>query len=91
MSTENQFKNALHLRAEGEYAILEIEVEKGKWVQLIKERLDSPFSHIIDPLGIQRAIENYNVSKNKTSSEPPIVVPKWIQEWNQSGSDKYPL
>lgn len=44
------------LRAEGEYAILEMEVEKGKWVELIRERLDTPFSHIIEPAGIQSAI-----------------------------------
>jgi hypothetical protein len=49
-------ENALHLRAEGDNVILEIEVN-GKWVLLIKERMDSPFSHIIEPLGIQRQIE----------------------------------
>lgn len=48
---------ALWLVAEGEYAILKMEVRKGEWVELIKERLDSPFSHIIEPLGIERAIE----------------------------------
>lgn len=48
--------NALHLFAEGNYAILKIEVN-GKWVELIKERLDSPFSHIIEPIGIKRAVE----------------------------------
>lgn len=57
MSTEIIFKNALHLRAEGDYAILEIEVN-GKWIELVRERLDSPFSHIIEPAGIQSAIEN---------------------------------
>lgn len=48
-------KGALHLRAEGDYAILEIETEKG-WVELIRERLDSPFSHIIEPAGIEGRI-----------------------------------
>jgi hypothetical protein len=56
---ETQFNHALFLRAEGDYAILEIEVN-GKWIQLIKERLDSPFSHIIEPSGIQREIEKAN-------------------------------
>lgn len=56
--------NALHLVAEGEYAVLKIEVEKGKWVELIRERLDSPFSHIIEPLGIERAIEENDKVSN---------------------------
>lgn len=51
--------NALHLRAEGEHVILEIEVN-GKWVQLIKERMDSAFSHIIEPAGIQVRVEALN-------------------------------
>lgn len=46
------------LVAEGDYAVLKIETEKG-WVELIRERLDSPFSHIIEPLGIERAIEKH--------------------------------
>jgi len=48
--------NALHLFAEGEHAVLAIEVN-GKWIELIRERLDSPFSHIIEPLGIKRIVE----------------------------------
>jgi hypothetical protein len=48
---------ALSLTAEGEYVLLKIEASKGVWVTLIRERLDSPFSHIIEPLGIQREIE----------------------------------
>lgn len=48
--------NALSLRAEGDYVILEI-LANGVWCELIKERLDSAFSHIIEPIGIQRAIE----------------------------------
>ena len=47
---------ALMLVAEGEYAVLKIESEKGKWVELIRERLDSPFSHIIEPAGIITAL-----------------------------------
>ncbi len=49
-------KNALWLVAEGEYVILKIEVN-GKWIELIKERLDAPFSHIIEPAGIEKAIK----------------------------------
>lgn len=54
-------QKALFLRAEGDCAILEIEAEKGKWVELIRERLDAPFSHIIEPSGIESAIEKSKV------------------------------
>lgn len=54
---ENNNHKALWLVAEGEHAVLKIEVEKGKWVTLITERLDSPFSHIIEPAGIEAAIK----------------------------------
>ena len=53
--------NALMLRAEGEYAILEIEFN-GKWAELIRERLDSPFSHIIEPTGIYNKVNNIDDS-----------------------------
>lgn len=56
--------NALMLRSEGEYAILEIEVN-GEWKELIRERLDSPFSHIIEPLGIESIINNKHTVKFK--------------------------
>jgi len=61
MKAEKQY-GALHLRAEGDYAILEIETEKG-WVELIRERLDSPFSHIIEPLGIESRINGTGTVK----------------------------
>ena len=52
------FKHALILVAEGEHAVLKIEISKGKWVTLITERLDSPFSHIIEPAGITEACKS---------------------------------
>lgn len=56
---DKQQERALWLVAEGDYAVLKMEVKEGKWITLIKERLDSPFSHIIEPLGIVRAVEKY--------------------------------
>jgi hypothetical protein len=55
MSQEVKKKGALWMRSEGDYVILSIETEKG-WVELIRERLDSPFSHIIEPAGIEGRI-----------------------------------
>ncbi len=54
---------ALHLRAEGDYAILEIETDNG-WVELIREILDSPFSHIIEPAGIEARVRGTGISPN---------------------------
>lgn len=44
--------NAIMLVAEGDYAVVKMEVN-GKWIELIRERLDSTFSHIIEPAGIE--------------------------------------
>lgn len=48
-------KNALWLVAEGEHVYLKIEINK-EWIILIKERLDYPFSHIIESAGIEAKI-----------------------------------
>jgi hypothetical protein len=47
--------NAIMLVAEGDHAVVKIEVN-GKWIELIRERLDSPFSHIVESTGIENAI-----------------------------------
>lgn len=57
MDQPKEYK-ALFLRAEGDDVVLEIEVEKGKWVELIREKMDSPFSHIIEPLGIKKRVKD---------------------------------
>lgn len=54
MNKENH--NALWLVAEGDYVHLKIEAEKGKWLTIVTERLDSAFSHIIEPAGIDRIL-----------------------------------
>jgi hypothetical protein len=48
--------NALHLVAVDGCAVLRIERGKGDWVELIREPLDGPFSHIIEPAGIDAAL-----------------------------------
>lgn len=55
---QNQF-NALHLRRRDPHVILEIEID-GKWHEIIRERLDSNFGHIIEPSGIAAAIRRSN-------------------------------
>lgn len=51
-------KNALRLFAEGEYAVLKIEVEGKEWVELMRERLDSPFATTIEPVFIEQRINS---------------------------------
>lgn len=48
---------AIMLRREGDYAIVEVEKD-AVWVEVIREFIDSPFSHIIEPLGIETAMKN---------------------------------
>jgi hypothetical protein len=63
----------LWLVAEGEFAVLKMESNKGNWVELIRERLDAPFSHIIEPLGIIRKMENHQPGVNWLPLEGAIL------------------
>jgi len=48
---------AIWLRAESGFAIVCIEW-RGKWVEVCRESLDAPFSHITEPAGIEDRIKN---------------------------------
>lgn len=41
-------KQAIWLRAEGGCAVVLVE-DRGKWIEIIREPLDAPFSHIKEP------------------------------------------
>ena len=43
------------LRKEGERVIVAVEIE-GKWIDVITERADSAFSHIVEPGGILEGV-----------------------------------
>jgi hypothetical protein len=59
--------NAIHLYREGDHAIVAVEIE-GKWVPVIREFIDSPFSHIVEPAGMQRCISRSLNENGGTSS-----------------------
>ena len=46
---------AIRLRRDGNYAVVEIEHE-GNFVELIREYLEGPFCHIIEPAGIRQRV-----------------------------------
>lgn len=46
--------NAIHLYRNGDYAIVAVEID-GRWIEVIREFIDSNFSHIVEPEGIARA------------------------------------
>lgn len=46
----------IHLFRTGEYVVVAAEID-GKWVEVIRERHDGAFSHIVEPSGMRRAIE----------------------------------
>lgn len=50
---ETKALHAIMLVAEGGCAVVKIEIG-GQWIELIRESLDGPFSHIIEPSGIDR-------------------------------------
>lgn len=52
------------LRREGDYAVVEIDTgipnkEGSAWVEVIRERLDGNFSHIVEPSGIEAAMQQH--------------------------------
>jgi len=44
----------IHLLRLGDYAIVNAEID-GQWVEVIKERYDGSFSHIVEPDGMRKA------------------------------------
>lgn len=49
-------ERAIWLRREGNRVIVSVE-DREMWVDVISEVLDSPFSHIVEPAGIERCIK----------------------------------
>lgn len=37
---------------EGEYAVVKVE-RNGKWIEIIREHIEGPFSHICEPEGVR--------------------------------------
>lgn len=37
---------------EGDFALVRVQLD-GKWIEIIKEHLDGPFSHICEPNGVR--------------------------------------
>jgi hypothetical protein len=51
------------LRRLGDYAVVEIEIAPGEWLEVIREHVDGCFSHIIEPLGIEQLILAHEVTQ----------------------------
>lgn len=49
-------ERAIWLRREGDFAVVLVEKTKGVWVEVIRERYDGAFSHIVEPSGIETAL-----------------------------------
>lgn len=61
------------LRREGDYAVVEIDTgvpnkDGSRWVEVIRERLDGNFSHIVEPGGIEGAIHRHYNARATLSS-----------------------
>jgi len=55
----------VHLKKSGDYTIVCVEIG-GAWIEVIRERSDGEFSHIVEPAGMY---SRYFA----TSSEPPTL------------------
>lgn len=73
-SNMENFK-ALWLVKEGDKVILKMEVSKGNWVTLIEEYTIAPFSHIIEPIGIEERMKHHTLKpqRNKESRTTQIT------------------
>ena len=60
---------AIWLKREGVHAVVLIESAKGQWIELIRENIDSPFSHIIEPAGIAARLVNAGMLSTQTKAE----------------------
>lgn len=52
LGAEGKEERAIWLRREGDFAVVLIEKD-GAFVEVIREPLDGPFSHIVEPSGIK--------------------------------------
>jgi hypothetical protein len=64
--------DGIWLRREGEYAVVLAELD-GKWVEVIREHVEGPFSHIVEPDGI----------KAKATDAPGVVEPAKAIGWGR--------
>lgn len=55
---------AIKLVRKGEFAVVEIETDSG-WTQVIREFIDSPFSHIVEESGMQSSVANRHDGSEK--------------------------
>lgn len=48
--------SGIHLFRTGEHVVVSVEID-GRWVEVIRERNDGSFSHIVEPNGVRKATE----------------------------------
>lgn len=64
---------AIHLHRVGDYVIVSVEARPGEWVEVIRELVDSNFSHIVEPLGIEDVFRSHGIDPSK----PVGRTPRW--------------
>lgn len=55
--------SAIHLSTVGEHVIVAVEIG-GNWIEVIRERKDNAYSHIVEAHGILDRARFYPVSEN---------------------------
>lgn len=68
------------LRREGNYAIVEVEIDH-KWIEVIRESIDSNFSHCVHPLGILEEVKRSTHSKQNLCPDcGQPMLPKGVKK-----------
>ena len=55
---------AIRLRKDGEHTVVDAEIG-GAWIEVIRERSDGEFCHIVEPSGIYSRYHAYPVGTHK--------------------------
>jgi hypothetical protein len=76
MSQEPVAVTGVHLKRIGDHAVVSVEID-GKWVDIIKEHVNGPFSHFCEPSGIRWRMTH--PIKQSTYGSPVLSAPEgWV-------------
>ena len=88
MSEIAGIQQAVWLRAEGGCAVVLVEVD-GEWVEIIREMLDSPFSHIKEPSADLVPAPPSQAQPDVTDEMVEAALAEFIeQDWPRDQSDE---
>ena len=79
---------AIHLYLEGKDVVVAVEATKGQWVEVIRERADGCYSHIVEPSGIHARIYAAD-RKQLTELIQRSSIGEGLRDINERGIDAH--